>query len=322
MNQTTHRLALDDPQALDEAVRVLAAGDLVAVPTETVYGLCGDATNGRAVAGIFDAKGRPSFNPLICHVASLAMAQRLAVFSPEALILAERFWPGPLTLVLPVRAGAGLHPLVVAGLPTVALRMPRGPLPEIAGRMDRPIAAPSANRSGRVSPTTAEHVLRTLDGRIALVLDGGPTAHGLESTIVGFDADGPVLLRPGPVVAADLSEVLGRAVGERKEGSALSAPGQLSSHYAPHGTVRLDAERPLSGECWIGFGPDPAEITDAAAATNLSPRGDLREAAAHLFAALSRFDGPDFPRIAVAPIPREGLGVAINDRLKRAAAAR
>ncbi|MBB3949644.1 L-threonylcarbamoyladenylate synthase [Aureimonas jatrophae] len=322
MTQTTRRLPLDEPGALDEAVRILRGGGLVAAHTETVYGLCGDATNGEAVAGIFEAKGRPSFNPLICHVASLEMAGRIAVLSPEALILAERFWPGPLTLVLPMRPEASLHPLVTAGLPTVAVRVPRGPLRELADRMDRPIAAPSANRSGRISPTTAEHVLRTLDSRIALVLDGGATSHGLESAIVGFGPEGPVLLRPGPIEVEKLSAVLGCEIRGRVSNAVLNAPGQMTSHYAPHGAVRLDAERPQSDECWIGFGPDPVEAAACASATNLSPRGDLREAAANLFAALNRFDDPDIPRIAVASIPHVGLGHAINDRLRRAAADR
>lgn len=322
MSQITQRLSLDNPAAIDTAVRVLAAGGLAAVPTETVYGLCGDATNGKAVAGIFEAKGRPSFNPLICHVADLAMAHEIAVLSAEALRVAERFWPGPVTLVLPTRRDDIPHPLVTAGLATVALRMPVGPLRDIAQRLGRPIAAPSANRSGRVSPTTADHVLRTLDGRIALVLDGGATPHGLESTIVGFAGETVSLLRPGPIGTPELEASLGLPIHARENGAPLTAPGQLRSHYAPHGRVRLDADRPSAEECWIGFGADPDGVDQARAATNLSPAGDLREAAANLFAALSLFDDPDLDAIAVAPIPDVGLGVAINDRLKRAAADR
>lgn len=322
MMSETRRMSLSDPAAIGSGAAALLAGEVVAAPTETVYGLAGDATSGEAVARIYEAKGRPSFNPLICHVADVAMAEHCADLSPDARRLIAFFWPGPLTLVVPARADSPVHPLASAGLPTVALRMPVGALRDLTERVDRPIAAPSANRSGAVSPTTADHVLRTLDGRIGLVLDGGPTPHGLESTIVEVGEAGVRLLRPGPVTAADLEAALGVPVLAPDPEAALSAPGQLRSHYAPFGIVRLDAAAPEPDESWIGFGPDPDAAAHAAHRANLSPDGDLREAAANLFAILSRFDGPDFPRLAVASIPDDGLGAAINDRLRRAAAER
>lgn len=319
----TQRISLNDPAAIGLLVACLARGGLAAIPTETVYGLAADATNGEAVAGIFEAKGRPRFNPLISHGSDLAMAERYALFDPLARRLAETFWPGPLTLVLPARLGAGLHPLVLGGLQTVALRIPQGPMREAVAALGRPVAAPSANRSGRVSPTTATHVLHTLDGRIDLVADGGPTMHGLESTIVRPEGNRVVLLRPGSVTADDLAAASGVPVVRRGEGDAIDAPGQMLSHYAPHGRVRLNAIVPEPGEHWIAFGPGPAAGLEAAAGLfQLSETGDLREAASRLFAALAAFDSPDIERIAVAPIPREGLGEAINDRLRRAAADR
>lgn len=319
----TRRIDLKDEGAGAAVLMCLREGGLVAVPTETVYGLAADASNGLAVASIFEAKGRPRFNPLICHVFDLAMAEHYAEFDPVSRRLATRFWPGPLTLVLPARPNSGLHPLVMGGLDTVALRAPQGPLRMVIDSLGRPIAAPSANRSGRVSPTSAEHVLKSLDGRIDLVADGGECEHGLESTIVRVMDDHILLLRPGTLTAERMEEEAGLPVRRRAEGDAISAPGQLLSHYAPAGRVRLDAAAPEPGEYWIGFGPDrPDDLARAGGVFNLSETGDLRQAASRLFAALSTFDAPDIERIAVAPIPDEGLGEAINDRLRRAAADR
>lgn len=300
-------------EALREAALLIRAGEPVAVPTETVYGLAADATDTNAVAAIYSAKGRPSFNPLIVHVADRAMAERLADISPSAALLADRFWPGPLTLVLPVRADSGLSPLVTAGLPTVALRLPAHPaMRALIRESGCPLAAPSANRSGSISPTRADHVLASLDGKIRMILDEGPTSEGLESTIAAPDVDRIRLLRPGPVTAAMLEEATGLPVvigGDAK----IEAPGQLESHYAPSKPVRLNALRADKDEYLIGFGLMPCHI-------NLSQEADLREAAAQLFAALHIADAAASSRIAVAPIPSDGIGAAINDRLRRAAA--
>jgi len=303
---------LHDP---DAAARLLVAGRLVAFPTETVYGLGADATNDRAVAAIFAAKGRPRFNPLIVHLADLEDVHRFAVLDRRALALARAFWPGPLTLVLPLRGGAGLSPLITAGLDTVAVRIPDLELARALLRAaGRPIAAPSANPSGRVSPTTARHVLNGLGGRIDAVLEGGACGVGLESTIVGFD---PVatLLRPGGLPAETIGAFLGAPLARPGDGAQVTAPGQLASHYAPRGTVRLNVTTPAPGETLLGFGPVHADL-------NLSPTGDLAEAAANLFRHLRRLDDLGAPHIAVSPIPDTGLGAAINDRLRRAAAPR
>lgn len=300
-------------EALREAALLIRAGEPVAVPTETVYGLAADATDTNAVAAIYSAKGRPSFNPLIVHVADRAMAERLADISPSAALLADRFWPGPLTLVLPVRADSGLSPLVTAGLPTVALRLPAHPaMRALIRESGCPLAAPSANRSGSISPTRADHVLASLDGKIRMILDEGPTSEGLESTIAAPEQDRIRLLRPGPVTAAMLEEATGLPVvigGDAK----IEAPGQLESHYAPSKPVRLNALGADKDEYLIGFGLMPCHI-------NLSQEADLREAAAQLFAALHIADAAASSRIAVAPIPSDGIGAAINDRLRRAAA--
>lgn len=296
------------------AAEALLAGDLVAFPTETVYGLGGDATRDESVAAIFAAKGRPRFNPLILHVTNFSEAEKFGNMSAGLRMLAEAFWPGPLTLVAPLRESAEISPLASAGLDTIALRVPAHPLArELLGAVRIPLTAPSANPSGKVSPTTADHVLAGLTGKIAGVLDGGPCPVGLESTIVGMDGDTPVLLRPGGVAVEDLAEALGRPLAAHK--GAINAPGQLSSHYAPDAPVRLNAKAPDAGEAYIGFGPGPAGDI------NLSPSGDLIEAAANLFAALRDIDRFNKP-IAVAPIPETGLGAAINDRLRRAAAPR
>jgi L-threonylcarbamoyladenylate synthase len=291
------------PDAIAEAVRLIAAGQPVAMPTETVYGLAADATNGEAVARIYAAKGRPSFNPLIVHVKDLAQAVEIAEFDAEARTLAERYWPGPLTLVLPVRERAPIAALVTAGLPTVALRSPAHPaMQALLDACGRPLAAPSANTSGRVSPTRAEHVLASLGGRIPLIVDAGPTALGLESTIVAGGKEGLRLLRPGPIDLGLKTQSSGR----------VEAPGQLASHYAPAKPLRLNAEAAEADEWLIGFGSVAGDVS-------LSRTGDLVEAAANLFTLLHKADQSGPPRIAVAPVPEEGIGVAINDRLRRAA---
>lgn len=301
-------------ESLREAALLIRAGEPVAVPTETVYGLAADATDPQAVAAIFAAKGRPSFNPLIVHVADRAMAERLVHFPPSAGTLADAFWPGPLTLVLPVRADSGLTPAVMAGLPTVAIRLPAHPaMRALIRESGRPLAAPSANRSGSISPTRADHVLASLNGRVRLVLDEGPTSEGLESTIVAPEDTHIRLLRPGPVTTAMLEKASGLPVITGLTPGKVEAPGQLASHYAPSKPVRLNANRAEPDEYLIGFGLMPCHA-------NLSVDADPREAAAHLFALLHQADASAAARIAIAPIPDEGLGVAINDRLRRAAA--
>lgn len=306
-----------DPAGIAKAARLLAAGETVAIPTETVYGLAADATNGEAVARIYAAKGRPSFNPLIVHVLDLAAALRIADFQPEALALAQAFWPGALTLVLPLRPDAGIASLVTAGLPTIALRVPAHPTAQAVLAATGPLAAPSANASGRISPTSAEHVLDPeggLDGRIAAVLDAGPCAVGVESTIVGWPGGTATLLRPGGIPAEAIAAALGTPLAHHAgDPAAPSAPGQLTSHYAPKSALRLDATDPQPNETHLAFGaPGPL---------SLSPTGDLTEAAARLFDLLRRADAQGRP-ISVAPIPDRGLGAAINDRLRRAAAPR
>lgn len=307
---------------LERALAALSAGEPVAVPTETVYGLAADAASGEAVARIFEAKGRPRFNPLILHVSDMAMAERYARFDPLARRLAECFWPGPLTLVLPLLAGADVAPLALAGLETVALRVPQGPARELIARFGRPLAAPSANRSGRVSPTTAQAVAADLGDRISLVLDAGPTSVGLESTILRPAGEGVELLRPGGLAADEIEAALPVRL-LRPSGSAIVAPGMLRSHYAPRAAMRLDAGRIAPGEALLAFGPERiAGAETAAAIRNLSPAGDLREAAANLFSMMRELDDVGAAVIAVEPIPGSGLGEAINDRLARAAAPR
>ena len=297
--------------AIAEAAMAIRAGRLVAIPTETVYGLAADAGDSAAVARIYAAKGRPSFNPLIVHVRDRAEAERLAVFDATAAALADAFWPGPLTLVLPLRKGAPIAALVTAGLDTVAIRVPaHRAMRALLVAADRPLAAPSANRSNGISPTRAAHVVASLGAAAELVIDDGPCAAGLESTIVA----GATLLRPGPVTAEAIGRVLGRLVsgGEKPAGDTITAPGQLATHYAPAKPLRLDARWAEADEWLIGF--DGVEGDDT-----LSASGDLTEAAARLFDALHRADASDRPRIAVAPVPDAGIGVAINDRLRRAA---
>ena len=303
-----------DPAGLARAADLLRQGQLVAFPTETVYGLGGDARNGEAVAGIYAAKGRPSFNPLIAHVASVEAAQRYVEWSDQAARLADAFWPGPLTLVLPLRAGNGVSSLVTAGLDTLAVRVPAHPTARaLLDAVDGPVAAPSANPSGRISPTTADHVRAGLDGRIAAILDDGPCGVGLESTIVGL-AGTPTLLRPGGIALDRIETALGEKLHLHHSTDQLTAPGQLQSHYAPESSVRLNAQSRQGDEVLLGFGPVDCDV-------NLSADGNLTEAAANLFACLHELDHSGRP-IAVSPIPDHGLGAAINDRLRRAAAPR
>ncbi len=314
--EETETLAADDA-GVARAADLLRAGALVAFPTETVYGLGGDARQDRTVARIFEAKGRPRFNPLIVHLPDLTAAERFAVFDDRARKVAAAFWPGPLTLVLPVRAEAGISPLVTAGHDTVALRVPAHPLARALLRaFGGPLAGPSANPSGKVSPTRAAHVLAGLGGRIAAVLDGGACAVGVESTILGL-AGAPVLLRPGGIPAEALEAHLGQPLATGGDARKPNAPGQLASHYAPGAAVRLNARAAETGEILVGFGPVRGDLT-------LSETGDPVEAAANLFHILREADALAGPqgRIAFAPVPETGLGRAINDRLRRAAAPR
>jgi L-threonylcarbamoyladenylate synthase len=306
-------------EAIADAAALLRQGRLVAFPTETVYGLGGDATNERAVADIFAVKGRPRFNPLIVHVLGVAEAETYAVFNAGARRAATRFWPGPLSLVLPRRNDGRLSLLASAGLDTVAIRAPAHPVAQALLRAaGRPIVAPSANRSGRVSPTEAAHVADELGDAVALILDDGPTPVGLESTVLDLSGDAPTLLRPGAVTIELLTEFFGPIAAP---GADLPrSPGMLASHYAPTPPVRLDAAQACPGEALLAFGPDaPAGFAEV---LWLSRSGDLAEAAANLFAMLRRLDRPSFTGIAVMPIPEHGLGRAINDRLRRAAAPR
>jgi L-threonylcarbamoyladenylate synthase len=314
------RIVTANPPNIERAARLLQAGELVAFPTETVYGLGADATNDRAVARIFEAKGRPRFNPLIVHVPGLAEAEALAVFDERARQLARRFWPGPLTLVLPRRVDSGVSLLASAGLETVALRAPAHPVAQaLLRRAGRPLAAPSANRSGRVSPTTALHVAGDLGGDVALILDGGSCAIGVESTVLDLTG-AATLLRPGGVPLESLSEAVGAIAVPAASATVIRSPGQLAAHYAPGLPVRLDAREARSGEALLAFGSQvPRGFAEV---LSLSETGDLAEAAANLFAMLRRLDRPEFSGIAVMPIPEEGLGRAINDRLRRAAAPR
>jgi L-threonylcarbamoyladenylate synthase len=293
-----------DDDAIIEAARLILAGEPVAVPTETVYGLAADATNAEAVARIYEAKARPTFNPLIVHVSTIESAESIGELNTEARRLAERHWPGPLTLVVPLRQGAGIASIVTAGLPTIGLRVPAHPAMQALLRaVDRPLAAPSANASGSISPTRAEHVLKSLGGRIPLIIDAGATERGLESTIVAATGGPLRLLRPGPI----------EVDAEQASGAKIEAPGQLAAHYAPSKPLRLSVTAAEPDEYWIGFG-------DVRGDANLSPSADLVEAAARLFDLLHQADEAGRSRIAVAPIPDSGLGAAINDRLRRAAA--
>jgi L-threonylcarbamoyladenylate synthase len=307
------------PAEIARAAALLRQGELVAFPTETVYGLGGDATSDRAVAAIFAAKDRPAFNPLIVHVPGVNAAVKLAFFDQRAHELARRFWPGPLSLVLPRAPDCRASLLACAGLDTVALRAPAHELAQALLRATGPLAAPSANRSGYVSPTTAAHVMEELGGRIAAVLDGGPCKVGIESTVLDLSGKDPVLLRPGAVTRKQLAAILG-PVADASEHDAKRSPGMLERHYAPSRPLRLDAKAVMPDEALIAFGPDA--LSGGATTVNLSPTGDMTEAAANLFAALRRLDNPKYAAIAVMPIPAAGLGLAINDRLARAARGR
>jgi L-threonylcarbamoyladenylate synthase len=302
------------------AAGLLKDGALVAFPTETVYGLGADATNDAAVARLFEAKGRPSFNPLIIHVAAVAAAVEHGAFDATARKLADSFWPGPLTLVVPRRARSAISPLATAGLDSIGLRLPAHPVAQrLLALVGRPIAAPSANPSGRLSPTLPEHVVATLGGRIAAVLEGGRTAIGVESTIVSCLGDEPALLRPGGVPREAIEAVLARPLPDGEaDANRPTSPGQLASHYAPRATLRLNAVAPRPGEVFVTFGvPAGAYRGDTVA---LSEGGDLIEAAANLFRVLHQLDQRNVAHIAIMPIPETGLGLAINDRLRRAAA--
>ena len=321
MTHTTLRLA-SDADGIVTAAAIMRRGGLVALPTETVYGLGADARSAEAVAGLYAAKGRPRFNPLIAHVSDLAAARREGLFGTDARILAEAFWPGPLTLVVPAKPGCTVCDLARAGLDSVALRVPSHPVARaLLAEAGMPVAAPSANRSGRISPTTAAHVLGDLDGRVDAVLDGGPTAVGLESTIVSCLGE-PIVLRPGGVTREAIEAVLGRSLGSPAADGPMVAPGMLRSHYAPRAAVRLDAVALEDGEAGLDFG---GRLTSRGRLVlDLSARRDLTEAAANLFTFLRRLDEGlgGVGMIAVATIPTEGLGEAIADRLARAAAER
>lgn len=321
MDRVSHDGA--DRQAVGDAAALIRSGGLVAFPTETVYGLGADATDDRAVAGIFEAKARPRFNPLIVHVAGKAGADALAEWPDLADRLADHFWPGPLTLILRRRPESGLSKLVSAGGDTVALRAPAHPLAQaLLCAAGVPIAAPSANRAGRISPTSAEHVRRSLGGRVGIVLDGGPCPVGIESTVLDLTGDRPALLRPGGLARFEIEDVIGEPLlsgtGQAAEGGAMRSPGQLESHYAPSHRLRLNARHVAADEALLAFGAAPLE--GAKVTANLSASGDLTEAAANLFAMLHRLDHEDIAGIAAMPIPSIGLGEAICDRLRRAAA--
>ena len=310
MENLVRKIAAADAESIARAARILHEGGLVAFPTETVYGLGADATNGQAVAAIFAAKGRPRFNPLIVHVQDVREAERHAAFNDAARRLAARFWPGALTLVLP-RTGDALSDLVSAGLSTVALRVPAHPVAQfLLQETSRPVAAPSANLSGKVSATLAAHVLEGLQDKVDFIVDGGPAMLGLESTVIGFEEGRPILLRPGAIAREDIEAVAGPL---QKAGTAIQSPGQMESHYAPSALLRLNVSQTEPDEALLGFGPSHNAVL------NLSPAGDLKEAAANLFAMLRKLD-KSARRIAVMPIPEKGLGEAINDRLRRAAA--
>jgi L-threonylcarbamoyladenylate synthase len=322
------RASKADRAAIAEAVRLLAAGSLVAIPTETVYGVGADATNGKAVARIYEAKGRPAFNPLIAHVVDLGAARALGRFSADAARLAEAFWPGPLTLVVPKTAGCPVSDLATAGLDSIAVRVPSHVVARaILKAFGKPVVAPSANRSGHVSPTTAAHVLSDLGGRIELIVDGGSTPVGVESTVIAC-IDEPVMLRPGGIAREAIERALAKPLARpnseiTRADEAPLAPGMLASHYAPRTPLRLDAVTVEAGEALLAFGPTLADRHEQAVRVlNLSQRGDLIEAAANLFSHLRALDSSGAKTIAAMPISHDGLGEAINDRLARAAAPR
>ncbi len=330
MKRWTLNLETGDWRAAPEAQEVCAAlldGDLVAVPTETVYGLAADATNGTACAKIFEAKGRPQFNPLISHVPSLDAARQHGVFNDQAMSLSAAFWPGPLTLVVPRQSGSPISDLATAGLETVALRVPEGPVMRfLSEQTGRPLAAPSANRSGKISPTRADDVIADLGPALSFVIDAGPCSVGIESTIVGLTDGAPRLLRPGGLAREEIERVLGvplEGLSATADPGAPEAPGMLSSHYAPDAAMILDAAEAGPQDALLSFGPEPLPGADKAVAEfNLSPSGDMAEAAANLFLGMRTLDASGARAIRVQFIPSFGLGEAINDRLRRAAAPR
>ena len=308
-----------DAQAIQHAAETLREGRLVAFPTETVYGLGGDATNDRAVAAIYAAKGRPSFNPLIIHVAAIASLDDLVVWNDNARLLAPQFWPGPLTLVLPRKVGANISLLASAGLDTLAVRIPSHPVAlQLLEAVGRPVAAPSANASGKLSPTTPLHVAESLGDKVDMILAGGKATIGVESTVVNLASPRPALLRPGGIPKEQLEKFLGTLDMATEANDAPASPGMLASHYAPELPLRMNAENVAADEALLAFGPD-ALIKGGAMRLNLSPDGDVQEAAANLFAMLRQLDKPGLKGIAVMRVPTHGLGLAINDRLKRAA---
>lgn len=318
-------LPVSDPDTLQTAVEALGRGEPVAVPTETVYGLAADATNPAAITAIYEAKGRPRFNPLISHMSDMDMARAHVLFTPLAEKLAAAFWPGPLTLVLPLNPDGAIHELATAGLETAAVRIPVGFARTLIKTFGRPLAAPSANRSGRISPTSARHVADDLGDRVNFVLDDGPCRVGVESTILAVSGNELTLLRPGGVPVDAIEKATGVAVARPglDAQTAVIAPGMLSSHYAPDAALRLNAINALSGEAILRFGGKPLDGEDKASLVlDLSPSGDLHEAAANLFSMLKQADASAATGIAVAPVPHHGLGEAINDRLNRAAAPR
>lgn len=311
--------------AIAEAVEILRQGGLVAAPTETVYGLAANSCNGDAVADIFATKGRPQINPLISHVSSIEMAKRYVTFDPLSLSLAKQFWPGPLTLVLPLKSleRDNIHSLATAGLPTLAIRMPQGVLGRLSALLDRPLSAPSANISGRISPTSAQAVADDLGDKVAMILDGGQCEVGLESTIIKVDAGEVYLLRPGGLSAEEIEKFLGRKLHRMDQRAAIQAPGMLASHYAPNATMRLNIDEVQEGETLLAFGATRVKNAEKSVKTlNLSPTGDLLEAAKNLFDYMKKLDAVGAKTIAVEPIPERGLGEAILDRLRRAAAPR
>lgn len=311
--------------AIAEAVEILRQGGLVAAPTETVYGLAANSCNGDAVADIFATKGRPQINPLISHVSSIEMAKRYVNFDPLSLSLAKQFWPGPLTLVLPLKSleRDNIHSLATAGLPTLAIRMPQGVLGRLSALLDRPLSAPSANISGRISPTSAQAVADDLGDKVAMILDGGQCEVGLESTIIKVDAGEVYLLRPGGLSAEEIEKFLGRKLHRMDQRAAIQAPGMLASHYAPNATMRLNIDEVQEGETLLAFGATRVKNAEKSVKTlNLSPTGDLLEAAKNLFNYMKKLDAVGAKTIAVEPIPERGLGEAILDRLRRAAAPR
>jgi L-threonylcarbamoyladenylate synthase len=300
---------------IEQATQILADGGLVAIPTETVYGLGADALSDQAVAKIYEAKGRPSFNPLISHMASPVMVRDYVEWSGAAERLSNAFWPGPMTLILPAKQDCAISQLARAGLPSVAIRVPAHPVAQtLLSKLDRPVAAPSANPSGKISPTTMDHVIAGLDGRIDAVVDGGACEMGVESTIISL-LDDPIILRPGNITIEEIQTVLGTGIKTLTDVDTITAPGQLTSHYAPNASVRLNATEFGADEKSLGFGKIKGDV-------NLSPTANLREATANLFSMLHELDARAGSKIAVAPIPNHGLGIAINDRLTRAAAPR